>query len=44
VNNAGVFYTSPLEFLDLEKTKQLFEVNVWGVIAMTQVRAVADHF
>lgn len=27
VNNAGVFYTAPLEFIDLDKTREVFEVS-----------------
>ena len=36
VNNAGAGYTMPLADVDLEKAKQVFEVNLWGVMAMTK--------
>ncbi|PVI03134.1 NAD(P)-binding protein [Periconia macrospinosa] len=39
VNNAGGQYHMPILDMDLEKGRQLFEVNVWGVIAVTQAFA-----
>jgi len=36
VNNAGVGYGGPLEFLDIEELRQQLEVNVVGQIAVTQ--------
>ena len=36
VNNAGAGYTTPLADVDLDKARQLFEVNFWGVMAMTR--------
>jgi NAD(P)-dependent dehydrogenase (short-subunit alcohol dehydrogenase family) len=36
VNNAGVGFTSPLEFVPLKDLRWLFEVNVFGVLAVTQ--------
>jgi NAD(P)-dependent dehydrogenase (short-subunit alcohol dehydrogenase family) len=36
VNNAGVGDTWPLEFVPMEKFRGVFEVNVFGVLAVTQ--------
>lgn len=36
VNNAGVGFTSPLEFAPLEDLRWLFEVNTFGMLAVTQ--------
>jgi NAD(P)-dependent dehydrogenase (short-subunit alcohol dehydrogenase family) len=36
VNNAGVVGIGPVELLDLEEARQVFEVNVLGVLAATQ--------
>jgi NAD(P)-dependent dehydrogenase (short-subunit alcohol dehydrogenase family) len=36
VNNAGAGLASPLEALPLDKLRALFEVNVFGVVAVTQ--------
>jgi NAD(P)-dependent dehydrogenase (short-subunit alcohol dehydrogenase family) len=36
VNNAGVAYGGPIEYLDLDKLRQTFEVNFFGVVAVTQ--------
>jgi NAD(P)-dependent dehydrogenase (short-subunit alcohol dehydrogenase family) len=36
VNNAGIPYGGPLEFLDLDEIRAAFEVNYFGVIAVTQ--------
>ena len=36
VNNAGVPYGGPVEFLDLDEVRRTFEVNFFAVIALTQ--------
>jgi NAD(P)-dependent dehydrogenase (short-subunit alcohol dehydrogenase family) len=36
VNNAGVSGGGPLEFQDLDDIRKMFEVNVFGLIAVTQ--------
>lgn len=36
VNNAGIPYGGPVEFLSLDAVRRLFEVNFFGVIAVTQ--------
>ncbi len=36
VNNAGVAYGGPTEYLDLKEMRQAFEVNFFGAIAVTQ--------
>ncbi|KAI2615397.1 NAD(P)-binding protein [Hypoxylon sp. NC1633] len=36
VNNAGQLYTMPLADVDIAKAKNLFDVNVWSSLAMTQ--------
>lgn len=36
VNNAGVPYGGPIEFLDLMEFRKAFEVNFFGIIALTQ--------
>ncbi|MCK5428705.1 MAG: SDR family NAD(P)-dependent oxidoreductase, partial [Anaerolineales bacterium] len=36
VNNAGVSFTSPLEFVPLDELRWLFEVNFFGLLAVTQ--------
>lgn len=36
VNNAGVGFVSPLEFVPLNDLRWLFEVNVFGLLAVTQ--------
>ena len=36
INNAGVLFNGPLEFISLEDLRQQFEVNVFGDIAVTQ--------
>ena len=38
VNNAGVAYVMPIQLVDLDRWRDLFEVNVVGVVAMTKVR------
>lgn len=39
VNNSGSQYVSPILDLDIDLAKQMFEVNVWGVIAVTKAFA-----
>ncbi|KAK5167336.1 uncharacterized protein LTR77_007035 [Saxophila tyrrhenica] len=36
LNNAGYGYYMPLLDVDLEKARKQYEVNVWGVLALTQ--------
>jgi len=36
VNNAGIAVPGPLEFLPIDELRRQFEVNVFGVIALTQ--------
>ncbi len=36
VNNAGVGFVSPLEFVPLDELRWMFEVNVFGLLAVTQ--------
>ncbi len=36
VNNAGIAVGSPLEFVDLNALRRQFEVNVFGLVAVTQ--------
>lgn len=36
VNNAGIAVTGPLEFIDLDRVRRQFEVNVFGHLAVTQ--------
>lgn len=36
VNNAGIPYGGPVEYLSVEGVRRLFEVNFFGVIAVTQ--------
>jgi NAD(P)-dependent dehydrogenase (short-subunit alcohol dehydrogenase family) len=36
VNNAGIPYGGPVEYLSLDKVRGLFEVNFFGLIAVTQ--------
>jgi NAD(P)-dependent dehydrogenase (short-subunit alcohol dehydrogenase family) len=37
VNNAGVPGVGPVELIDLDELRQVFEVNVFGVVSVTQV-------
>ena len=37
VNNAGVGFVSPLEFVPLDDLRWLFEVNFFGLLSVTQV-------
>lgn len=39
VNNAGVEFNSPLLDTDLAEAKRLYDVNVWGPLAMVQAFA-----
>ena len=39
VNNSGSQYVMPTLDLDIEEAKKMFDVNVWGVIAVTQAFA-----
>lgn len=36
VNNAGIAYGGPIELLDLDAMREVFEVNVLGLVAVTQ--------
>lgn len=36
VNNAGIPYGGPVEFLDLKEVRRLYDVNFFGAIAVTQ--------
>ena len=36
VNNAGIAFLSPLEFVPIDSLRCLFEVNVFGLLAVTQ--------
>ncbi|GAB5034937.1 short-chain dehydrogenase reductase sdr [Nannochloropsis oceanica] len=36
VNNAGIMTGSTVEFHDVAKMKEIYEVNVWGVLRLTQ--------
>ncbi|KAH8666122.1 hypothetical protein BGZ61DRAFT_461633 [Ilyonectria robusta] len=36
INNSGNGYSMPLVDSDLDTSRQLFEVNVWGMLAVTQ--------
>jgi len=36
VNNAGVAYGGPIEYLDLAELREAFEVNFFGLVAVTQ--------
>lgn len=39
VNNAGVEFNSPLLDTDIDEAKRLYDVNVWGPLAMAQAFA-----
>ena len=39
VNNAGGMFVMPLLDTDLAESKKLFDVNVWGMLAVTQAFA-----
>ena len=36
INNAGVTYTAPFEYADEEKMRHVMDVNVWGIVRLTQ--------
>ena len=36
VNNAGISYTDPVEFLNMDRAHWLFDVNYFGLIEMTK--------
>lgn len=36
VNNAGVFMTMPVADVSIPQAKDIFDINVWGVLAVTQ--------
>ena len=36
INNAGALYTMPVSDLSIPRAKELFDINVWGNIAVTQ--------
>lgn len=39
VNNAGSMFVMPLLDTSIEQSKKLYDVNVWGLLAVTQVFA-----
>ena len=39
VNNAGLMFVLPLLDTSIEESKKLFDVNVWGLLAVTQAFA-----
>ena len=39
VNNAGIMFVMPLLDTSIEESKKLFDVNVWGLLAVTQAFA-----
>jgi len=43
VNNAGIGTISPAEFTSTERMRQIFEVNVFGLLAVTQAFLPALH-
>ena len=36
INNAGIAIGSPVEFIDLKKLKEQFDINTFGAVAVTQ--------
>ena len=36
VNNAGIVLTAPIEWIPLEKFKQVADVNLWGLMDVTK--------
>lgn len=36
INNAGIVEASPVEFIDLKRLKEQFDVNTFGAVAVTQ--------
>ena len=41
VNNAGIGVGGPIEFLDLDEARRCFDVNVFGLLAMTKAMVPA---
>ncbi|KJZ75445.1 hypothetical protein HIM_05141 [Hirsutella minnesotensis 3608] len=39
INNAGAGYSMPVLDIDIDQAKQVYEVNVWGVLRTTQIFA-----
>ena len=39
VNNAGLMFVMPLLDTSIEESKKMFDVNVWGLLAVTQAFA-----
>lgn len=39
VNNCGISHIAPLLDMNVEEAKEIFDVNLWGVMAMTQAFA-----
>lgn len=39
VNNAGLLYTMPVLDLDIDLARQMYDVNFWGVLAVTKAFA-----
>lgn len=39
VNNAGVGYASPILDMDIDKAKEVYDINVWGIVRTTQAFA-----
>lgn len=39
VNNSGMQYVMPTLDIDIEEAKRMYDVNVWGVVAMIQAFA-----
>ncbi|KAI1412825.1 hypothetical protein F5Y13DRAFT_179959 [Hypoxylon sp. FL1857] len=39
VNNAGIMFAMPMLDTSIEESKKLFDVNVWGMLAVTQAFA-----
>ena len=36
VNNAGIYFTAPIEWIPLEKSKRVADVNLWGLMDVTK--------
>jgi len=37
INNAGIVMGGPVEFFDISNVKNVFDVNVWGALNVTQI-------
>lgn len=37
INNAGIGYSAPLSDTSITKSKEIFDVNVWGLLSTTQL-------